>query len=124
MSSTAVSSNAHAILSNLLRQREGDLAWDEIVAIEAAGEAMTYDLDVPGTRCFVADDLLVHNSHSAAYAYVAYQTAYLKAHYPQEFLAATMTSVMNDSDQVSHFMDECRRKEIQVEPPSYEYSIV
>ncbi len=118
MSSTAVSSNAHAILSNLLRQREGDLAWDEIVAIEAAGEAMTYDLDVPGTRCFVADDLLVHNSHSAAYAYVAYQTAYLKAHYPQEFLAATMTSVMNDSDQVSHFMDECRRKEIQVEPPS------
>ncbi|MAE71855.1 MAG: DNA polymerase III subunit alpha [Gemmatimonadetes bacterium] len=107
-----------AILDALLRPREGDLAWDEIVAIESAGEAMTYDLEVPGTRCFVADDLLVHNSHSAAYAYVAYQTAYLKAHYPLEFLAATMTSVMNDSDQVSHFMDECRRIEIAVEPPS------
>lgn len=58
-----------------------------------------------------------NKSHSAAYAYVAYQTAYLKTHYPREFMAAAMTSVMNDSDQVSVFMDECRRMGIDVLPP-------
>jgi len=108
---------AAELVAALLRPERGDLAWDEVVGIEPQGMAMTYDLDVPGTRCFVADDLLVHNSHSAAYAFVAYQTAYLKAHYPREFMAASMTSVMNDSDQVSHFMDECQRMGIEVLPP-------
>ena len=58
-----------------------------------------------------------NKSHSAAYALVAYQTAYLKAHYPAEFLAATLTSVMNDSDKIGYFIEECRKHGIAILPP-------
>ena len=58
-----------------------------------------------------------NKSHSAAYALVAYQTAYLKAHYPQEFYAALLTSVMGTSDKVGYYIEECRRRKIAVLPP-------
>ena len=53
---------------------------------------MTYDLTVDETHNFVADGVIVHNSHSAAYALVTMQTAWLKCHYPAEFMAALLTS--------------------------------
>ncbi|ORU00161.1 DNA polymerase III alpha subunit [Anaerovibrio sp. JC8] len=69
-------------------------------------------------------DLLTHfadygfnKSHSAAYAYVAWQTAYLKANYPEEFMAAMLTSVMNTTDKVSVYIEQCRRMGIAVLPP-------
>ncbi|MFN3751586.1 MAG: DNA polymerase III subunit alpha [Thiobacillus sp.] len=49
-----------------------------------------------------------NKSHSAAYALVAYQTAWLKAHYPAEFMAATMSSEMSDTDKVRIFYEDCR----------------
>ena len=58
-----------------------------------------------------------NKSHSAAYALVAYQTAYLKAHYPEEFMAAMLTSVMGDSDRVGYFIEECRKQGIKILPP-------
>lgn len=58
-----------------------------------------------------------NKSHSAAYALVAYQTAYLKAHYPAEFMAATLTSVMSDSDKIGYFIEECRKQSIAILPP-------
>ncbi len=58
-----------------------------------------------------------NKSHSAAYALVAYQTAYLKAHYPEEFMAAMLTSVMSDSDRVGYFIEECRKHGIRILPP-------
>lgn len=58
-----------------------------------------------------------NKSHSAGYALVAYQTAYLKAHYPPEFMAASLTSEMNDSDRIVLLADECRRLRIPVYPP-------
>jgi DNA polymerase-3 subunit alpha len=58
-----------------------------------------------------------NKSHSAAYALVAYQTAYLKAHYPQEFMAALLTSVMGDSGRVGGFIEECRHRGIRILPP-------
>ncbi|HID10234.1 MAG TPA: DNA polymerase III subunit alpha [Candidatus Latescibacteria bacterium] len=58
-----------------------------------------------------------NKSHAAAYAFVAYQTAYLKAHYPKEFMAANLTSVMDNSDRVTVFIEECRRMGIRVLPP-------
>ena len=68
-------------------------------------------------------DLLTHfadygfnKSHSAAYALVAWQTAYLKAHYPQEFMAAMLTSVM-DTDKVAGYIEQCRRMGIPILPP-------
>lgn len=58
-----------------------------------------------------------NKSHSAAYALIAYQTAYLKAHYPVELLAALLTSEMNSSDGVVKYIAECRSHSIEVLPP-------
>jgi DNA polymerase III subunit alpha len=58
-----------------------------------------------------------NKSHSSGYALVAYRTAYLKAHYPVEFMAALLTFEMGDTDKVSEYMDECRRMGIEVRPP-------
>ena len=56
-------------------------------------------------------------AHSAAYAYLAYVTAYLKAHYPLEFLSALLTSEMGNSDKVVKYINECREMGIAVLPP-------
>ncbi len=58
-----------------------------------------------------------NKSHSAAYALVSYQTAYLKTHYPVEFMAALMTAEMGDTDKVIKNLAECREKEIEVLAP-------
>ncbi|HYB74510.1 MAG TPA: DNA polymerase III subunit alpha [Candidatus Sulfotelmatobacter sp.] len=58
-----------------------------------------------------------NKSHSAAYALVAYQTAYLKAHYPVEFMAALLTSEMADTDKIVRYIEECRQMGIEVLPP-------
>ncbi len=58
-----------------------------------------------------------NKSHSAAYAYIAWQTAYLKAHYRAEFMAATMTSFVNDIRKISYYIDECRRHGVEVLAP-------
>ncbi len=58
-----------------------------------------------------------NKSHSAAYALIAYQTAYLKAHYPVELLAALLTNEMNSSDGVVKYIAECRSHDIEVLPP-------
>jgi len=58
-----------------------------------------------------------NKSHSTCYAYIAYQTAYLKAHYPAEYMAAVLSNNMRDIKSVSFFMDECKRAEIEVLSP-------
>jgi len=58
-----------------------------------------------------------NKSHSLAYALVAYQTAYLKVHYPLEFMAATLTSEIDDTDRIVVLLDECKKMEIEVLPP-------
>lgn len=58
-----------------------------------------------------------NKSHSTCYAWVAYQTAYLKAHYPAEYMAAVLSNNMNDIKTVTFFMEECRRMGIEVLGP-------
>ncbi|MBM7867354.1 DNA polymerase III subunit alpha [Heliomicrobium gestii] len=58
-----------------------------------------------------------NKSHSAAYALIAYQTAYLKANYPVEFMAGLLTSVADSSDKVAQYVDESQRLGIRVLPP-------
>ena len=59
-----------------------------------------------------------NKSHAAAYALVSYHTAYMKAHYPVEFIAASMTLDLNNTDKLSEFRAEAQRLGIKVEPPS------
>ncbi|HEU0053806.1 MAG TPA: LAGLIDADG family homing endonuclease, partial [Longimicrobium sp.] len=104
-----------------------DVLWDRVVSIESVGEKRTYDLEVPETHNFVANDIVVHNSHSAAYSLVAYQTGWLKVHYPAEFMAALMSSVVDKTDDVVAYIQHCRelgkyiprvgRDGVQVLPP-------
>ncbi len=58
-----------------------------------------------------------NKSHSTCYAYIAYQTAYLKAHYPAEYMAAVLSNNMNDIKQVTFFMEECKRMGLEVLGP-------
>ena len=58
-----------------------------------------------------------NKSHSTCYAWIAYQTAYLKAHYPAEYLAAVLSNNMNDIKQVTFFMEECKRMGLEVLGP-------
>jgi len=63
-----------------------------------------------------------NKSHSAAYALLAYHTAYLKTHYPVEFMAALLTSQTGNSDNVVKYINECREIQIPVEPPDINVS--
>ena len=63
-----------------------------------------------------------NKSHAAAYAMIAFQTAYLKTHYPIEFFAASMTLDMNNTDKISIFQQELTRLKIKLSPPSINYS--
>ena len=81
-------------------------------------------------------DLIAHfagygfnKSHSAAYAVISYQTAYLKAHYPVEFMAALLSCDADNSDKVLRYIGECRHKGIPVLPPdinesSWDFTVV
>lgn len=69
-------------------------------------------------------DYAFNKSHSACYALIAYQTAYLKAHYPAAFMAALMTSDYDDTDRLSIEMNECQHMGISVLPPDVNESFV
>jgi DNA polymerase-3 subunit alpha len=62
-------------------------------------------------------DYAFNKAHSAAYGLVSYWTAYLKANYPAEYMAALLTSVKDDKDKSAIYLNECRRMKIQVLPP-------
>ena len=58
-----------------------------------------------------------NKSHSAAYALIAYQTAWLKSHYPVEFMAALMNSFLSSSDQIVRLINQCAQMDIRILPP-------
>src|SRR5690606_28476277 len=64
-----------------------------------------------------------NKSHSTCYAWIAFQTAYLKAHYPAEYMASVLSNNMNNIDQVTFFMDECKRMKINVLGPDVNESV-
>ena len=65
-----------------------------------------------------------NKSHSAAYAMITFQTAYLKAYYPQEFMAALLTSEQDNTDKIVKYIDEVKRLGIILSPPSVNKSLV
>jgi DNA polymerase III subunit alpha len=62
-------------------------------------------------------DYAFNKAHTAAYGLISYWTAYLKAHYKAEYMAALLTSVKDDKDKMAIYLNECRRMKIQVLPP-------
>ena len=108
---------------------ESDVYWDTVKSIEPRGVQDTYDLTVEEDHNFVADGLVVHNSHSTAYALIAYMTAYLKAHYKVEFMAALLSSDIpgrnfKKKDSLVEHIEDCNRMGIEVAPPDVNRSDV
>src|SRR5437868_8074274 len=79
---------------------------------------------IPGKKANAIFDLLekfagygFNKSHSAAYGVISYQTAYLKAHYPVEFMAGLLSNEINNTEKISVFVGECKRMGISILPP-------
>jgi DNA polymerase III subunit alpha len=92
-------------------QRETFLSGAEVRGIDRKQAGEIFDLMAHFA------DYGFNKSHSAAYAVVAYQTAYLKANYPQEYMAALLTSVMATNEKIAYYIEQCRRMGIKVLPP-------
>ncbi len=103
--------------AQLLNIATSDIYWDKIKSIRKKGQQKTYDLTIQNTHNFVANDIIVHNSHAACYALIGYQTAYLKAHYPVQFMAALLNSDKGDTDRIAIEIEEARKMGIKVLPP-------
>src|SRR5207245_6663208 len=103
---------------------ETSIEWATLASFVLERVEPTYDFEVPGARSFIANGIAVHNSHAAAYGLVAYQTAYFKSNYPVEFMAALLTSEMEDTDKNGNYIEECRAMGIQVVPPDVNVSAV
>ncbi len=101
---------------------ESDIFWDTVVEIKPDGREQTYDLEIQETHNFLADGIFVHNSHSTAYALICYRTAYLKAHYPVEFMTAVLSSEKDNTDKVVQYIDESKRMGINILPPDVDES--
>jgi DNA polymerase-3 subunit alpha len=65
-----------------------------------------------------------NKSHSTCYAFVAYQTAYLKAHYPSEYMAAVLTHSQNNIEKITFFLEECKRMGLNVKGPDVNESLI
>ncbi len=125
-----------AVLANYTMAKADDLrkAMGKKIAAKMAEHRQFFmdgakENQIPGDKAGTLFDLMekfggygFNKSHSAAYALIAYQTAYLKAHYPVEFLAALLTSEMQSTDGVVKFIAECRSHGIDVLPPDINQS--
>jgi DNA polymerase-3 subunit alpha len=108
------------IISDHVRwQLDGNTVLRKPVRVTFLGWQQGYDLEVahPEHNFLLASGLCCSNSHSAAYALVSYQTAWLKAHFPSAFMAAVLSSDMDKTDKVVVFIEECRQMKITLRPP-------
>ncbi|MCZ2201134.1 OB-fold nucleic acid binding domain-containing protein [Cylindrospermopsis raciborskii] len=94
----------------------------KIVSRRYLGKADVYDIGVAKDHNFIIKNGLVasncfNKSHSTAYGYVTYQTAYLKANYPLEYMAALLTANSGDTDKVQKYLNNCNNMGIEIDPP-------
>jgi DNA polymerase-3 subunit alpha len=115
--------------ADLLRRAMGKKILEEMTAQRQRFVKGAVERGFPEKKIVKIFDLMeqfagygFNKSHSAAYALLAYQTAYLKTHYPVEFMAALLTSQMGNTDNVVKYINECREMEIPVEPPNINVS--
>ncbi|PSV13110.1 DNA polymerase III subunit alpha [Photobacterium kishitanii] len=110
--------------ADMLRRAMGKKKPSEMAKQRAVFEQGAIDNGVDGELSMKIFDLVekfagygFNKSHSAAYALVSYQTLWLKAHYPAEFMAAVMTADMDNTDKIISLVDECHRMKLKLLPP-------
>ena len=91
----------------------------KIISITAVGKEDVYDIEIDDpSHAFFANGILTHNSHAVGYAILAYQTAYLKANHPVEFMCALLNSEIGDLDRISTIIYDCNKLGLTILPPS------
>jgi DNA polymerase-3 subunit alpha len=115
--------------ADILRKAMGKKKRDEMDKLKIKFISGSKKNGIPEVKAERIFDLMSYfaeygfnKSHSAAYAYVSYQTAYLKANYPVEFMAANLSSDMDNTDKIVKFISECRNMDIGVLPPDINQS--
>jgi DNA polymerase III subunit alpha len=110
--------------ADVLRRAMGKKKHEEMVAMREKFLAGAARKKVPAKKAEKLFDLVqqfagygFNKSHSAAYALIAYQTAYLKAHYPVEFMAALLTAEIGNQEKLTHYLNQCRDMDINILPP-------
>jgi len=116
--------------ADLLRRAMGKKKPEEMATQRSVFIGGAIERGVPAARAGQIFDLIekfagygFNKSHSAAYALLAYQTAWLKAHYPEAFMAAVLSSDMEHTDKVVSFIDECAGIGLEVMPPDVNHSM-
>src|SRR5207342_2894484 len=116
--------------ADMLRRAMGKKKPEEMAKERAKFEEGCLARGIPARQASPIFDLMekfaeygFNKSHSAAYALVAYQTAWLKVHYPAEFMAAVLSSDMDNTDKVVGFLDEARALKLDVLPPDVNASV-
>ena len=111
--------------ADVLRHAMGKKKPEEMAEQRAVFLAGAAARNISGEQATYIFDLMekfagygFNRSHSAAYALLAYQTAWLKAHYPEAFMAAVMTADMADTDKLVVLLDDCRQLGISIDPPN------
>jgi DNA polymerase-3 subunit alpha len=95
-----------------------------IKSVKPMGKEKTYNLTMKAPyHNYFANGILTANSHSMAYGFLAYHTAYLKAHYPANFWAAVLSSELGDIDKVARYIDKAKQMGIKVLPPDINLSL-
>lgn len=94
----------------------------KIVSRTYVGQANVYDIGVENDHNFLIKNGFIaancfNKSHSTAYAYVTYQTSYLKANYPLEYMSALLTANSGDTDKIRKYLDNCSNMGIVIDPP-------
>jgi DNA polymerase III subunit alpha len=102
----------------------------KIIDRQSLGIQPVYDIGVASAHNFTIDCGAIasncfNKSHSTAYAYVTYQTAFLKANYPAEYMSALLTANSGDQDKITRYLNNCEQTlNIKVEPPDINRSVV
>jgi DNA polymerase III alpha subunit len=96
--------------------------WDGVLDVRPAGVRETYDLEVEADHTFVANELVVHNSHASSFALLAYASAYLKVHHPAEFYAALLNNQPMGFYHAATVVTDAKRHAVRVLPVDVEHS--
>jgi DNA polymerase III alpha subunit len=98
------------------RENDTRAAWDRIVSIEPTGEQETYDLSIDGNHNFLANDFVVHNSHAASFALIAYATCWMRKHYLPEFTASLLNAQPMGFYSPATIVGDAQRHGLQLRP--------
>jgi len=109
-------------LSEMLEESLAFKLSEEILYIESlyySGARQTYNVHVsdPAHNFLLSNGLVSGNSHSCAYSYIGYQMAWLKHHYPAEFICSCLISDSNEPDKVTRYITYCKKTSVEILPP-------